>query len=105
MEAKPTTTPRAAQRTPSRRQPAIGIVIYGPQGCGKSTHAAALARHYGKTRIVDDWTPSRPVPADTLALTNACHIGAIHFLDAAAAAGIRLLPALKRALIDERRAA
>jgi Holliday junction resolvasome RuvABC ATP-dependent DNA helicase subunit len=82
-----------------------GVVIYGPQGCGKTTHAAALARHYGKDRIVDDWVPGRPAPADTLALTNACHIGAIHFLDAATAAGIRLMPALKRALVMDRRAA
>jgi hypothetical protein len=86
-------------------QSPAGIVIYGPQGCGKSTHATALARHYGKTRIVDDWMPGRQLPSDTLALTNACHIGAIHFLDAANAAGIRLMPALKRALTADRRAA
>jgi replication-associated recombination protein RarA len=101
-----TQTTSAGTRNPrNSRQQDRGIVVYGPQGCGKTTHAAALARHYGKTRIVDDWTPSRPVPADTLALTNACHVEAIHFLDATAAAGIRLRPALKRALIDERRAA
>jgi Holliday junction resolvasome RuvABC ATP-dependent DNA helicase subunit len=89
----------------SAAQPNTGIVIYGPQGCGKTTHAAALARHYGKTRIVDDWTPGGPVPDDTLVLTNVPHGRAISFLDAARAAGIRLPAALARALAADRRAA
>lgn len=70
-----------------------GTVIYGPQGCGKTTHAVALARHYGKTRIVDDWEPSGPVPANTLALTSAPHQGAIPFLKAVTEASIPLSPA------------
>jgi hypothetical protein len=80
-----------------------GIVIYGPQGCGKSTHASALANHYGKTRVVDDWEPGGPVPADTLALTDASCAGAIHFLEAANAAGIRLETSLVLALSKDRR--
>ena len=70
-----------------------GTVIYGPQGCGKTTHAVALARHYGKTRIVDDWQPGGPVPSNTLALTSAPHQGAIPFLKAVTEAGIPLSPA------------
>lgn len=73
-------------------RPAPGVVIYGPAGCGKTTHAAALAKHYGKTRIVDDWTPGGPVPADTLALTSVLHQGAIAFLTAATEAKIRIAP-------------
>jgi Holliday junction resolvasome RuvABC ATP-dependent DNA helicase subunit len=83
----------------------FGIIVYGPPGCGKTTHAAALAQHYRKDRIVDDWTPGRKVPADTIALTDVPHGDAINFLDAARAAGIRLTPALARALAAERRAA
>ena len=85
---------------PKRQQ---GVVIYGPQGCGKSAHATALANHYGKTRVVDDWEPGGPVPADTLALTSAACDGAIHFLEAANAAGIRLAPAVVLALSKDRR--
>jgi hypothetical protein len=82
-----------------------GVVIYGPQGCGKSKHAAVLAQHYGKDRIVDDWMPGGPVPADTIVLTNIPHSSAIDFVDAARAAGIRLAPSLARALGAQRRAA
>ncbi|MFC5548174.1 ATP-binding protein [Massilia aerilata] len=82
-----------------------GTIIYGPQGCGKSAHAAALARHYGKDRIVDDWTPGCPVRADTLVLTNIPHENAVNFLDATRAAGIRLAPPLARALGAHRRMA
>jgi hypothetical protein len=101
--APPTPARSAGQATAAA--PSRGIVIYGPQGCGKTTYAQTLARHYSATRVVDDWTPGRPVPAGTLALTSACYVGAIHFLDAAKAAGIQLMPAHKRALIEDRRTA
>lgn len=31
----------------------MSIIIHGPQGCGKSRHAEALARHFGCGHIVD----------------------------------------------------
>jgi Holliday junction resolvasome RuvABC ATP-dependent DNA helicase subunit len=79
-----------------------GVLVYGPAGCGKTTHAQALAKFYGKTRIVDDWEPGGRVPADTLALTNALHQGAVDFVDAASAAGVRLSPARKKAIAAAR---
>ncbi len=30
------------------------VIVYGPQGCGKTTHAHELAGHFGVTNIVDD---------------------------------------------------
>lgn len=53
-------------------------IIYGPQGCGKTTNAKSLARHLGLTHIIDDgehedgrtWLPGYPIPEDTLVLTN-----------------------------------
>ncbi len=66
------------------------VVVYGPQGCGKSAHARLLAKHYGKSRIVDDWTPGAPLSSDTLALTNVPHKDAIPYWTAAKAAGIQL---------------
>ena len=67
------------------------LIIHGPQGCGMSRHAAALAKHYGRTIILDDWTPGTPVPADALVLTNESNVeGAIEFKDAMRAAGLTL---------------
>lgn len=31
----------------------MSVIVYGPQGCGKSRHAEALARHFGCRHIVD----------------------------------------------------
>lgn len=47
------------------------VVIHGPQGCGKTTHAEALARHFGCTQVVQDWNGLDPLPAGALGLTNA----------------------------------
>ena len=33
------------------------IVVFGPQGCGKTRNAEALAAHFGLRFIVDDWSP------------------------------------------------
>lgn len=46
------------------------IVIHGPQGCGKTRHAAALAAHFGAARIVDDWNGRDALQPGDLALTN-----------------------------------
>jgi hypothetical protein len=79
-----------------------GIVVYGPARAGKTQHAAALARHYGKTRIVDDWTPGGPLRADTLALTSVPVRGAVYLLDAIDDAGIKLPASRRHALAAAR---
>jgi hypothetical protein len=70
------------------------VIVHGPAGCGKSRHAAALARHYGKTVIIDDWQPhaGASVPADALVLTNASPPpqNAITFSVAMRAAGLAI---------------
>lgn len=46
-------------------------IVFGPAGCGKSTRAKAIARHYGLTAIVDDWRGAPPFNRfDTLYLTS-----------------------------------
>ena len=47
----------------------MSIVIHGPQACGKTRNAVALAKHFGCSSIIDDWRGA-PLPANALALTN-----------------------------------
>lgn len=37
------------------------IVVYGPQGCGKTRNASAIAKAFGLREIVDDWSPRSAV--------------------------------------------
>lgn len=50
------------------------IIVYGPQGCGKTLLAQDIAKHFGLIRIIDAETfTTRLVqenPTDTLLLTN-----------------------------------
>jgi hypothetical protein len=65
------------------------VIITGPEGCGKSKFGEFLAAHYGKTKIIDDWTIGTPVPPDAIALTSeSCLINAIPFKNAMRAAGL-----------------
>lgn len=48
----------------------MSVIVYGPQGCGKTRAAPALAAKYGCRRIVDEWQPGDTLPPETLALTN-----------------------------------
>lgn len=45
------------------------IIIHGPQGCGKTTHAQALAEHFGCSFIQDGWSGSE-APIGELVLTS-----------------------------------
>eukprot|EP01034_Spumella_vulgaris_P033651 gene33651-41517_t len=63
------------------------VVIFGPQGCGKTRNASALAKHYGKSVVYDyDEAPSarriQSLPAEALVLTNVDVRGAIPFATA-----------------------
>lgn len=49
------------------------VLVYGPQGCGKSTHADEIAKALSLNKIHDDWEPGNPFDMlDTLILTNDC---------------------------------
>lgn len=56
----------------------MGLIIYGPQGCGKTTRAKQIADLFGLDRIIDNgvdesgnlWNAGDPVDSDTLVLTN-----------------------------------
>lgn len=46
------------------------VIIYGPQGCGKTRNAQLIAKAFGLTAILDGWHGKGSVPEDTLVLTN-----------------------------------
>lgn len=56
----------------------MGLIVYGPQGCGKTTRAQQIADFFGLTRIVDNgvdeagqpWAAGDVIDSDTLVLTN-----------------------------------
>jgi MoxR-like ATPase len=51
------------------------IVIHGPQGCGKTRNAQALAKHFGCKKVVDDWDGRSKVEEGSLVLTNSMVFG------------------------------
>ena len=58
-------------RAVAERAPAFPVFVYGPAGWGKTTYAEAFRQHFGKTRIIDDWTWRDPMPpGNALVLTQ-----------------------------------
>jgi hypothetical protein len=55
--------------SPSGRDALAAVVVYGPQGCGKTTNAQRIRQALGLQHVIDDWHPGDPKPADTLLLT------------------------------------
>ncbi len=56
------------------------IIIYGPQGCGKTRNAQVIAKHFKLSKIVEGWNGVDELEDGTLALTNVPNIaGAINF--------------------------
>lgn len=47
------------------------VVLSGPQGCGKTRHAAELMRLLGCDRVIDEWWPGQPLVPGALHLTHA----------------------------------
>lgn len=49
------------------------VLVYGPQGCGKTTKATVIAKALGLSKIHDNWEPGTPVDLlNTLVLTSNC---------------------------------
>lgn len=46
------------------------VIVYGPPGCGKTTNRYKLADYFGKSCVMDNWTPGDDIPDDALILTN-----------------------------------
>jgi hypothetical protein len=72
----------------------MSVIVYGPQGCGKSKNAEVMMAHFGLKHLIDNgedgsgnsWSPGDPIPEDTLVLTFAPDLeGALSFDDVMAA--------------------
>lgn len=50
------------------------LIIMGPQGSGKSTHADLMMQFFRKRVLIDGWNGADPLPDGALALTNAENI-------------------------------
>nr|MBA3756506.1 hypothetical protein [Nitrosomonas sp.] len=56
----------------------MSVIIYGPQGCGKTGISKVIAEHFGLQHIIDNgfdesgnpWSATDGVPEDTLVLTG-----------------------------------
>lgn len=50
----------------------MGVIVYGPPGCGKTTNRERIREYFGMAEILDDgeWQPGQPVPENALVLTN-----------------------------------
>lgn len=35
------------------------VIVYGPQGCGKTRNADKMRRAFGLDTVIDDWQPGR----------------------------------------------
>lgn len=66
-------TLKAAEQ-PAAEEPCIiqrSYLVHGPEECGKTTNARAIADALDLTHIVDNWAPGMPFPPlDALVLTN-----------------------------------
>ena len=58
------------------------VIIYGPPGCGKTTHKEALAKAFNKPVIIDSWDHQQSLPNNAIAFTNSPVKGAISFEEA-----------------------
>lgn len=46
------------------------VMVYAPQGRGKTAHADALCAVFGCTSVLDDWDGIAPIPEGALVLTS-----------------------------------
>jgi hypothetical protein len=47
------------------------VIVYGPQGCGKTLNAEQIRKALGLKKVLDEWIPEQPFPKDdTLVLTE-----------------------------------
>lgn len=51
-------------------RPLQSVVVYGPQGCGKSMKAPELLQQFGCVEIVDEWDGQTNLHPGQLALTH-----------------------------------
>ncbi|GGI16404.1 hypothetical protein [Oxalicibacterium faecigallinarum] len=56
--------------TPAENYADKPVVIYGPAGCGKTTHSRAIAETLGKAGIIEDWKRGDRLHNNAIHLTS-----------------------------------
>ncbi len=63
---------------------ARSLIVIGPQGCGKTTHAETILKKFGLSKVVDGWTVGDPIRfRETLYLTCESFRDVVHEMDQA----------------------
>lgn len=57
------------------------VIVYGPQGCGKSRNKQLLMNHFGLDKVIDDYVPGDKLQNQTLHLTSTPCDGALDYYD------------------------
>lgn len=56
------------------------VIVYGPQGCGKTRHAAEIAELFNKRQVLDNWKLGDHLPSDALCLTNDARVHGLEMI-------------------------
>lgn len=54
-------------------------LVHGPEGCGKTTHAQAIAKALGLRDVLDNWKPGQPAPLLNTLILSTDHDPKWHF--------------------------
>lgn len=57
----------------------VVLIVYGPEGCGKTTNAERIRDFFGVQSYVDEWGPDQPKWPGAVHLTNIPMPGAINY--------------------------
>lgn len=68
----------------------MSVIVYGPAGCGKTRFAKRLMKHFGMSRVIDEWKPGDEIPDNCLMLTEQPCKGGIPFTQVAKELGIKV---------------
>lgn len=71
------------------------VIVYGPQGCGKTNNKDILLKHFNLDRCVDEFKQSDILEENTLYLTNVPVVGAFDYFSVINAIKSRQLPDLQ----------
>ena len=69
----------------------MSVIVYGPAGCGKTHNAKRLMKHFGMSRVIDEWKPGDEIPDNCLMLTEQPCKGGVSFTRVAKELGLEVM--------------